>query len=443
LKYFCLVLALAILSGCFTAPSQSAIETTIAQTQLSIPPSTYTIEPTTPPETPTITLKPTLTATLIPTFTPTPTSTKVPTTTSTPIGGGSGLVQIYSCKDSNFYSIYNNCTLSVLSLSDMQIETMERPEFRDIEEKEYKHRLELYDPSSGESKIILECPQEYQECNQQIIFGSPYDEWIYIIQGSQLKFYDGKHMTDLYRVNTRTGESSAVDHFERYIFDFHPFPGSTKGLLSVFGGEMDDELMIYDMETQERHSVAKSPGQFYRFGFSPDLSTFWYRTPDYCDTELVSKDGKRIAKMKNSDGILGWLDQEKFLLFTANNNPPICSPNSIAIANRYGLTGDWITHAHVDTYGAQISPDGTKLVFASDCNYDGCRKVMITNSDGSAPYLLMDSPDYTLWFFGKFSPDGKKLFYVQDNKLMMVNIDGSDPQFLFEPKEGFITEFSF
>lgn len=389
---------------------------------------------------------PTSTPTTTPTITITPTQTVTPTLTATPLGGGTGLIQIQSCIDRDFLGGYD-CTKNVYSLSENQIvssEKIERTEFKAIEIREYFYRLDMVDPDTGGTKIILGCPEEYDGCNLGVLFGSAEDEWVYVIRDSDPEMYDGKSLMDLYKVNTQTGESIALDHFTGYISWFEAFPGSSRGLLSVLeDGYINGALLVYDLETQESQVIAEFSSQFYRFGYSPNLKYFWYRFTDYCYTELVSVDGEKISTLNHSDGILGWLDEDNFLLFTAENNPPYCTANGIAVANQYGLTGKWITQSAVDVFGAQISPDGQKLVYTTECNNNGCRKVIVANIDGSDAYVLIDKPDFTANFNGKFSSDGNKIFYILDNQFMMVNIDGSDPKIFFDSGEASITDFRF
>jgi hypothetical protein len=383
------------------------------------------------------------TASPIPSVTPTPTRTTVPTPTSTPVGGGSGMVVIYSCKDVDT-GFFFNCTKSVVSLSGELIQTLERPEIRSVETTQEKTHLELYYPDTGNAKTIMECSEKYQVCSQVIVSGSLDDEWVYVAQEYQLVLFDDKSMIDLYRVNIGSGEQVAVGHFDGFELRFQPFLESSKGLLTYIGNVFMSELMIYDPETQGRQLIAAREGQFNRYGFSPDQSMYWYRITDYCETELVSSDGERIAKMANSSGILGWLDPDRFLLLTTDDNPPYCTPTGIAIANRYGLTGDWISQSRVSEY-AQISPDGKKLVFMTNCNNNGCKTLMAANIDGSDPHLLIDSPDpfYPFRWTWDFSPDGKKYLFILDNKLMMVDLDGGNPQTLFETNEEVFIRFSF
>ncbi len=201
------------------------------------------------------------------------------------------------------------------------------------------------------------------------------------------------------------------------------------------------DLFVYDLETQERQLILTAQGAFEWFGYSPDLSTYWYHIVDFCNTRLVSNDGKQIAVLGSSDKILGWIDKDKFLLETTYVNPPDCYPTTgIAIANRYGLTGDWVTPTRFEY--ASLTPDGTKLVYDSECNNKGCKKLLIANTDGSNPQTLLESPDPVINAYGiSFSPDGKHLLCRTDcdewvcKKVIALDMDSKETRIIYESED--------
>jgi hypothetical protein len=320
----------------------------------------------------------------------------------------------------------------LLSLVDLQITDSDQPTINlEVVNTDSKYRLVFSNPKSGETKTILECTDEFATCYQSVLHGTLIDESIYIAQQHQQKFYDGNLITEIFHLNTVSLETTLIDQFEGSIFNFLPFPDSYKGLLSLFDPPRRGELLIYDLETLQRETIIQGKGQFYWVGTTPDPGVFWYRITDYCETELVTRDGIKVAQIKNSDGIAGWVDFDTFLIFTASNNPPVCTRTGIALANRTGLTVNWITTAR--TNWAMMSPVGAKVFYTSNCNSNGCTKLMVANTDDRESFLLMESPER----LGNppdtaLSPDGTKLIFTWGKQIWMINADGTDPQVLLE-----------
>jgi hypothetical protein len=406
-----------------TACSPGDPSTLPAQTETSRP--TVTLEPS-PTDSPSATPPPTPTATATPTLSPTSTST--PTSSPTPTGGGSGVVLLEACRS------WDDCSRLELSIAELSLQDSTRPYLKVsvVNPDTYKYRMVLYDPTSGESTTILECSDEYTSCYQRVFSGSLEQDWLFLAQEYQRKLYDGHSMTDIYRLNTTSLETTLIDHFEGRTSSFRPLLESSKGLLSITDDQFHGELILYDLEKLERVSILKRRGSFFLFGPTPDPRVFWYRIADYCETELVSDEGKRVAQLKNSDGILNWIDDEVFLLFTASNNPPFCTGSGIALANIHGLTGQWITTTRADW--AMMSPNGEKIFFSSNCNNQGCIKLMMADRDGSNSKLLLESPERFNSYgqMGVFSPDGTKMLFSAGKQLWMTNTDGSNPQVTLE-----------
>ncbi|MGW8251064.1 MAG: TolB family protein, partial [Anaerolineales bacterium] len=221
----------------------------------------------------------------------------------------------------------------------------------------------------------------------------------------------------------------------RGSLEFIPFPDSTKGLLAASWahGNFMSDLYVYDMATQDRYPITSAQGAFAGFGYSPDLSKYWYHIWDFCDTRLVFNDGRRIPTIQSSDRILGWVDDELFLVETTMLNPPECTASGIALANRYGLTGDWITTS--SSKDLLLSPDGKQLLYSTDCTREGCKQAMLVNVDGSSPRILLENNPA---FGASFSPDSGYVVYPADcidtgcKKLSVVSVDGTYRQDLFE-----------
>lgn len=178
-------------------------------------------------------------------------------------------------------------------------------------------RLDLIDPVSREIHTILDCPAKTVNCRQQILSGSLQEDGLLIAQNIHQRKFDGFGLTELYRLDTETLEAKLIDQFDGDIVGFKPIEGSSEGLMSLLKEGFRGELLIYNPDTLERHTLISRMGQFFPFGITPDQDLFYYRIADYCETELITRDGSRIPAIQNSDGILGWIDEATFLVFTA------------------------------------------------------------------------------------------------------------------------------
>jgi hypothetical protein len=296
----------------------------------------------------------------------------------------------------------------------------------------YRRRLDVVDPASGTTKTILDCPSENFYCNPIVLTGSLQSDELIIAQHYQRQRYDGNQLVDIYRVNSTSYEAERVDSFEGNISQFHPLPGRSVGLLSVTGNDRYGELLLYDPVTLERTLVLMRKGQFYKSGLTTDPDLFWFRRSDFCETELVTVDGQRAARIMNSDGVIGWMDDENFLVFIADNNPPYCTHNGIAVANRIGLTGKWITLARSDW--AMLSPDSKFIFFTSSCNNNGCLRLMVTDLVTHESLILIESPTrFSLdGLSAVYSPDGTKIFISVAMQIWIFDSDLSNGQVLFE-----------
>ena len=81
-------------------------------------------------------------------------------------------------------------------------------------------------------------------------------------------------------------------------------------------------------------------------------------------------------------------------------------------------------------FESAVSPDGTKIVFASDRS--GNDDIWIMNSDGSDQQNLTNHPAAEAWPF--FSGDGNVIYFQSDrlgvqSNIMMMELDGSNQSY--------------
>jgi len=136
---------------------------------------------------------------------------------------------------------------------------------------------------------------------------------------------------------TKSLEVTPVDQFDGRIVGFHPFEGSSQGLISLLTDGFRGELLIYDLETSERQTIISRMGQFYRFGTTPDENVFYYRITDYCETELVTRvTGTHTGELDLTDFSMGII-------------PPTGKSFSMPLENaQVTIRDEKVTRYHVD-----------------------------------------------------------------------------------------------
>jgi TolB protein len=82
--------------------------------------------------------------------------------------------------------------------------------------------------------------------------------------------------------------------------------------------------------------------------------------------------------------------------------------------------------------GPDLSPDGSKVVFASD--REGTFHIYVMNIDGSGLTELTDEPVGDL--FPRWSPDGRRIAFVRTASLMVMDSDGTNVRQVTEAKQG-------
>ena len=89
-----------------------------------------------------------------------------------------------------------------------------------------------------------------------------------------------------------------------------------------------------------------------------------------------------------------------------------------------------ITNNPAEEIESDLSPDGKKIVFAS--NRDGTYRLYVVNVDGSGLARLTDGPAGDL--SPKWSPDGKRIAFARAAGLMVMDSDGSNTRQVMEPQ---------
>lgn len=181
---------------------------------------------------------------------------------------------------------------------------------------------------------------------------------------------------------------------------------------AAFGGDASIIFASYRLTGQSslwRISVA---------GGEPELIAAGGKNPAY---PAISADGRRVAFVEESSDTNIWkISDSEFAVNQKSNRQS-------AVGNRQSADRKLIASSRAD-HSPQFSPDGAKIVFASDRT--GRYEIWTADAEGKNQRQLTDSPNSA--GSPRFSPDGKSVAYDAQiggsGDIFVVSIDGGEPR---------------
>lgn len=126
----------------------------------------------------------------------------------------------------------------------------------------------------------------------------------------------------------------------------------------------------------------------------------------------------------------------------ADDKGVLITKSDIAVEN--GIMSAEVMHSLAKVSDPQISPDGSKILYGvaytSITENKNNRELFIMNLDGSDNKQLTTTPKSEN--NARWTPDGKKIAYLQGGQLWIMNTDGSDAKKISDVEKG-ISEFEF
>lgn len=148
----------------------------------------------------------------------------------------------------------------------------------------------------------------------------------------------------------------------------------------------------------------------------------------------TSSDDWDIYLSRTEDDVVALADSpldEHWLTLTPDGTQIVYhSGGGIWIMDIDGLNPQQLTPEAARGFESAVSPDGTRIAFASDRS--GNDDIWIMNIDGSDPQNLTNHPAQEAWPF--FSADGSRIYFQTDRlgvraNIMMMELDGSNQSY--------------
>ena len=194
------------------------------------------------------------------------------------------------------------------------------------------------------------------------------------------------------------------------------------------GGDKFD-VWVYDLDRKTRTRLTSDPAHDLAPRWTPDGKRVVFSSDRDGKTNLYWKaaDGtgsvERLTKSLNSQYPVSFAPNGKELFFTENN--PKTRQDIGVVSLKGGPTSKFLIQTEFVEYGAELSPDGRWLAYLS--NETGRPEVYVR------PYPQLEDGKWMVTsegaFFTFWGPDGRELFYINRDGVVMVVPVQTEPRF--------------
>ena len=137
---------------------------------------------------------------------------------------------------------------------------------------------------------------------------------------------------------------------------------------------------------------------------------------------MMDADGSNRIRLGNAfgDSDADFSPDGNKLVFTSSRS----GDDEIYVMNADGTNQLRLTNETFTDFMPAWSPDGNEIVFVSF--RAGKKGIYVMNSDGSNQHLIYEAPSPEQPNDPAYSPDGEKIVFSTDNRLNIMNADGTE-----------------
>jgi len=190
---------------------------------------------------------------------------------------------------------------------------------------------------------------------------------------------------------------------------------------SLLGGS---RLILMDSDGSNRTIITPEWGDYYHAQFNPNGSEILYMIQyEPYRGEIVTADmnGNNLQYLTSN------LDYSTSPRFSPDGSKILFfSPNDIHVMDSNGENQLQITDGYINSFSACFTPNSDKIIFSSSrYGIHEDYEIYMINSDGTGEIRLTNDPHDDE--YAEVSPDGTKIVFTRGEKIYMMDIDGSNP----------------
>jgi len=194
-------------------------------------------------------------------------------------------------------------------------------------------------------------------------------------------------------------------------------PDGTRIVFNFNDGQgAGDELFVMNANGSDMTQLTDDPGYYHAVpSWSPDgTRVLFARCTDFsCGISAIGADGSDLVEITPQGSDFGpeYTPDGSRIVFESQRGGRI---SALWVMNADGSGAHRLTPGRLRAGGADVSPDGTRVVFFSNQNYPKPQSLWELNLDGTGLHRLTRPPQGHSDLWPMYSPDGRFITFASD-----------------------------